>query len=226
MSVMFKEIATTKKFNSQPNQERTNQMPIIKQTESSYTPAPEGTHPARCYSMISLGTQVSANPQFKPSFQVVVGFELPNEAIEINGEKKPMAVSQFLNAYLGSPKKPSKTNLFLTAWRGRAFTESELAGFDLSKVVGASCLLNIIHEVKDGKTREKIASISPLPKGMTMPPAQNKPIIYEVEQGRDAMFQKLPEWTQNLISKCIEWNSPAIAAEAHTEEETSEDVPF
>ena len=178
--------------------------------------------------MISLGTQVSANPQFKPSFQVVVGFELPNEAVEINGEKKPMAVSQFLNAYLGSPKKPSKTNLFLTAWRGRAFTESELAGFDLSKVVGASCLLNIIHEVKDGKTREKIASISPLPKGMTMPLAQNKPIVYEVEQGRDAVFQKLPEWTQKMIEKCVEWTHPAAAEDPELEggEEEDQNVPF
>lgn len=202
-------------------------MPIIKQNESSFVPVPEGTHPARCYSMISLGTQQGNNPQFKPSFQVLIQFELPNESIEINGEKKPMMTSHFLNAYLGSPKKPSKTNLFLTAWRGRAFTEAELAGFDLSKVVGATCLLNMIHEQKDGKLRERIAAIMPLPKGMTMSGPINKPLIYEIEQGRDAVFQSLPEWTQKMIEKCQEWTQPAAAAsEPEAEAEANDDIPF
>ncbi len=149
--------------------------------------------------MISLGVQQGQNPAYRPSFQVVLGFELPNEQLEINGEKKPMAISQFLNAHLGSTTKPSKTNLWLSAWRGRAFTEQELAGFDLAKVVGAPCLLNVIHEMKDGKVREKIASISPLPKGMTMNGQINPSVVYEIEQGRDATFQALPEWMQKMI---------------------------
>jgi len=186
-------------------------MPVIKQSEKTYTPVPPGSHPARCVSMISLGTQAGNNPKFKPSFQVVLGFEFPNEQIEINGEKKPMMVMQFMNAYLGSVSKPSKTNLFLTSWRGRQFTPEELAGFDLAKVVGAPALINIIHEEREGKTREKIASISPLPKGMGMAGAVNEPVIYEIEEGRSDKFKALPEWAQKKIEQCEEWMHPAAA---------------
>jgi len=182
-------------------------MPIIKQTESSFEPIPEGTHPARCISVISLGTQPSNNPAYRPSFKVVLGFEFPNETIEVNGEKNPMTTSQFVNAYLGSPSKPSKTHLFLKSWRGKPFTEKELAGFDLAKVCGAPCLINIVHEKKENKTYCNIASISPLMKGMTIAPQVHKSVVYEITQGRDAAFQSLPEWTQKMIANCEEWNA-------------------
>jgi hypothetical protein len=162
--------------------------------------------------MVSLGTQPSNNPKFKPNFKVVLQFELPNELISFpDGTQKPMATSHFLTAYLGSVNKPSKTNLFLTAWRGRAFTEKELGGFDLAAVVGAPCLLNIIHETKDGKTRDRIASVSPLPKGMKVVGMINEPVKYEIEQGRDAVFAKLPEWMRKMIELCEEWTHPAAA---------------
>lgn len=204
-------------------------MPIIKQNESQFVPVPVGTHPARCYGMISLGTQPSSNPKYSDSFKVVLQFELPNESITMpDGTTKPMMVAHFLSAYLGSPKKPSRTNEFLTSWRGRAFTEKELAGFDLAKVVGSACLLNVIHETKDGKTREKIASISPLPKGMTISGQVNQNVIYEVEQGRDKVFNELPEWCRKMIEQCREWTHPAAAQDPEPEPEavSEEDVPF
>lgn len=187
-------------------------MPIIKASDKTFTPAPAGTFPARCYSMISLGTQPAGNPQYKPSFQVLLQFELPTEMIEVNGQPMPLGISKFLNAYLGSPKKPSQTNQFLQAWRGRPFTAQELLGFDLKAVVGAPCLLNIIHtEKSDGSMREQIASISPMPKGMVMPAQVNRKVIYEIEQGRDAVFQSFPEWIQKKIEACEEFHKPVAA---------------
>ena len=203
-------------------------MPIIKESESKYTPVPVGNHVARCYGMVSLGTQQGKNPKFQPSFQIALMFELPEEVLEINGEKKPMALTKFLNAYFGSPSKPSKTAQFITSWRGKPFTEQELKGFDIAKVVGATCLLNVVHAVKDGKTREEIASVSPMPKGMALPAAVNIPVVYEIEQGRDAVFRGLPEWMQKMIEKCEEWSRPSPAAVAEPEPEATEEesVPF
>ena len=187
-------------------------MPIIKQSENTFEPVPQGTHPARCCGMVSLGTQPSNHPKYQPSFKVVLMFEFPNEIIEIKGERKPMMTNHFLSAYLGSTKKPSKAAQFLTSWRGRAFTEQELAGFDLSKVIGAPCLLGIVHEDRGGSMREVISSISPLPKGMAAPPAITKPIHFEVEDGRGDKFKALPEWMQKMIESCEEWTSPKVAA--------------
>lgn len=189
-------------------------MPILKQSDKTYTPVPAGSHPARCYAMISLGTQPSKNPKYKPNFQILLMFEFPTEIVEINGEQRPMTNSAFLNAYLGPNSKPSNTHKFIVAWRGRPFTEDELNGFDVAKVVGAPCLINIIHETKDGVTRDKIASISPLPKGMVCPAQFHKSVVYEIEQGKDATYQALPEWIQEKIAACLEWTRPAIRNEA------------
>lgn len=205
-------------------------MPILKQNESSYKNIEPGTHPARCYGMISLGTQPSGVEKYSPSFQALLLFEFPSEIIEVNGEKKPMSTNHYIKAYLGSVRKPSKTNLFLTSWRGRAFTDVELAGFDLAKVVGATCLLNIVHSNRNGKTREDIASISPLPKGMTLPIQFNQSIVYEIEEGRNEKFRALPEWIQKKIELCSEWTKPLTKEElqhTHTKaDEKFDDVPF
>ena len=207
-------------------------MPIIKQSENSFTLLPPGTHPSRCYAMISLGTQPSKNPQFKPAFKCLLQFEVPGETIQVSGKDKPMMTNHFVTAYLGSVKKPSKTNLFLTSWRGRAFTETELAGFDLAKVVGSACLLNIVHENRNGQEREVIASISPLPKGMTVPPQFNPSVVYEIHQGKDDVYRNLPEWVQGMISNCLEWSAPPAAAAIDEEADATVsatgdgDVPF
>ena len=56
----------------------------------------------------------------------------------------------------------------LEAWRGRPFTNVELQGFDLENVVGAPCMLNVIHKQgSKGGTFSNIAGIMPLAKGFT-----------------------------------------------------------
>jgi len=211
-------------------------MPIIKESESTFKPVPAGAHAARCYAMVCIGTQRSANPQFMPQLQVILCFEIPSEKVEYQGEMRPMVVNQFLNAFLGRPNKPSNTRKFIESWRGKAFTDAEMKGFDLSKVVGSPCLLNIIHEDKNGKTREKIASISPLPKGMTIEKQFHKPVVYEIEHGRNETFNALPEWLRKKIEACEEWNEPQRAtsedeasnasADAAATEKKDDDIPF
>ena len=202
-------------------------MPQLKESTSSFKPVPAGAHAARCYGMVSIGTQIPTNPTYQPSFQVVLMFEIPAETIERDGKQVPLSICRFLGTSLGKPTKPTKTNQLLSSWRGKPFTIDEAKGFDLAKVVGHPCLLNIIHEDKNGQTRESIASISPLPKGMAIPPQINKSIIYEIEHGQNDVFKALPEWLQNKIKACAEWQTPAeppVAAPSIPAGQ--DDVPF
>ena len=57
----------------------------------------------------------------------------------------------------------------LEAWRGRPFTEEELAGFDLENLIEAPALVNIVHAHKDQKTYANINAIMRLPAGMQAP---------------------------------------------------------
>jgi len=210
-------------------------MPIIKQSETSYTLIPPGNYPARCYGVVSLGTQQPSNPQFSAQFKVVLMFEFPTETIERDGKTKPLGITQFLNAYLGSSKKPSKTAQFLTAWRGKPFTEAELKGFDLAKVIGVPCLISITHEDKGGKIREVISSIAPPLKGMAIPPQFNPSVHYEVEDKRNEVFNALPEWMRKMIEASDEFtgkvsgddvDNAAADAEALAQEKKADEVPL
>lgn len=58
----------------------------------------------------------------------------------------------------------------LDAWRGKSFTDEDLKeGFDVEKLVGAPCLLNVTQSKseKNGKVYANVSSIMPLPRGMS-----------------------------------------------------------
>jgi hypothetical protein len=57
----------------------------------------------------------------------------------------------------------------LESWRGRAFTDKELEAFDLESLLSVGCLINVIHESRNGSTYANVASVMRLPKGMTAP---------------------------------------------------------
>ena len=56
----------------------------------------------------------------------------------------------------------------LRSWRGREFTSAELFGFELETVIGAPCMLSIVHNVgRKGGTFANVSGVMKLPKGMT-----------------------------------------------------------
>lgn len=74
-----------------------------------------------------------------------------------------MVVSQ----YTLSLNSKAKLRQHLEAWRGRKFSGEELKGFDLEKLLGANCQLQIVHSLSDnGRTYANVQAIVPLGKGM------------------------------------------------------------
>lgn len=201
-------------------------MPVAKDSGGSFEPVPPGTHAARAVNVISLGTQPSNNPAFPPRFKVMIGWELPDETIDVNGEKKPMMISKEYTLALSE-----KANLRhdLESWRGKPFSADELAGFAVEKLIGAPCLLTVIHKEKaGGKTYANISSVSKLPKSMTCPDQVNESVHYEIEQGRDDVFDQLPEWIQRKISNCAEWKEGTGSHDAteRPADDEGDDIPF
>lgn len=200
-------------------------MPIAKET-SSFEPAPAGTHVARCFGCISLGTQHSE--MYADSFKVMLLFELPYEIINTQDGEMPMTISKEYTLSLG---KKSNLRKHLDAWRGRPFTQEELQGFDVAKVVGAPCQLTIVHvEKTGGGTYAKIEAITGLSKGTTCPAQVHKSVTYEIDQGMDETYKSMPEWIQKKIAACEEWKAPVTAPEptvAPSDDDTPpDDVPF
>ena len=181
--------------------------------------APAGSHVARCISVIDLGTQ---DTPFGESHKVRITWELPEEKAvfkEENGEQ-PFVLSK---DYTLSLYEKANLRHDLESWRGRAFTEQELRGFDISKLIGAPCLLSVIHKTSDkGKTFANISSVSALPKGMSCPPMINPAVEYAITDGRSEVYESFPEWLQKKIAGSREWGAePKLP-----EEEESGGIPF
>lgn len=136
-------------------------MPILaKRSEKTFTPAPAGTHQAVCCDVVDLGYIESSFTPGKKQHKVAVVWQI-NEAMQ-NG--KPFLVQQ---RYTLSLDEKANLRRDLESWRGKAFTEAELGGFDIENLLGVNCLLSIVHVERQGKVFANVKSVSPLMKGMS-----------------------------------------------------------
>lgn len=200
-------------------------MPYAKETGSAFTPAPAGTHMARCIGVISLGTQQPNSPTFNPSFKVMLVWELPNERVVTDGAKAQTVSKEY------SCSLSEKANLRkdLESWRGRPFTKEELGGFDVSAVLDKPCMISIIHKQSaKGSTYAAVNAVASLPKGSAVVPRVNDLVRFEIEDGRNEVFKSLPEFIQNKIAACDEWMQPHAAARHEPEQDpgSNDDMPF
>lgn len=204
-------------------------MPIAKESGGDFTPVPEGTHVARCFACISLGTQES--PMYPASFKVMLQFEIPDETIEIDGKPTPMVIGK---EYTLSLSEKAHLRHDLQSWRGREFTPKELEGFAVETVIGAPCMLTVLHKTSaKKKVYAAITSISKLPKAMQCAPQHHKSVKFEIENGPSDTFNALPEWIRKKIASCEEWTRGQDQPPMDTsrpaldeEESASDSVPF
>ena len=185
---------------------------IIKETATAFIAAPEGTHIARCFAVIELGTQLPGNPSFAPARKVMLGFELPNETVVRDGVAKPLVIWKEYNASLSEKATLRK---HLQGWRGRAFSAEELQGFQLEKILGAPALITIIHKrSQSGSTRGDIETIARPPANYPCPPPVTPKLFFEIPMGNGQAFINVPEWLQKKIVSSPEW---ADVVKTHTQ---------
>ena len=197
----------------------------------NFEPIPTGNYPARCYSMIHMGTiEETILGSVKKLNKVRVTWELPTEMKvfkEENGEQ-PMVISKEFT--LSMHEKATLRN-FLKNWRGKDFTDDEAESFDIEKLIGAPCMLNITHKTKkDGSSvYAEIGSVSTMPKGYACPDAINPQFVFTYENFDQEKFNNLPDFLKNKMVNSDEYKL-ALSGGNHTEspstEEEHDDLPF
>lgn len=139
-------------------------MPIIATAGDSktYTPAPEGTHQAVCVDVIDLGI-VEGSYQGKPNKRHKIDLAWQIDELRDDGKRFVL-----YKRYTLSLAEKATLRHDLESWRGRAFTEDELRGFDVETVINVNCLINVQHKKSaDGsRTYANVVSVMPLIKGM------------------------------------------------------------
>jgi hypothetical protein len=123
---------------------------------SSFTPCPAGLHQGVCADVIDLGM---VDGQFGLKHKVTLVFQV-NEPMD---DGRPFLVQR---RYTVSLDQKASLRKDLESWRGRPFTADELKGFDLEKLLGVNCQLNVQQSDRDGTTYANITAIVPLSRGM------------------------------------------------------------
>ena len=185
---------------------------------------PAGSFAARCYQIIDLGHQTFEwKGEAKVSPKVRITWEL-NEMMQ---DGRPFSISREYTASIGDKANLRKD---LEAWRGRPFTATELQNFSLENVLGAPCLLGVVHKPsKDGtKVYANVGSIMALPKGMPSPELVNPAVKFDIGTFDQKVFDGLSSYVQKkiLMSKELEENGIPQASSQDEPVIESDEVPF
>jgi len=198
---------------------------------TSFEPIATGNYPARCYSMVHLGTiEENILGTLKKLNKVRITWELPTELKVFKEEKgeQPQVISKEFTLSL---HEKATLRGFLKNWRGKDFTDEEAKAFDIEKLVGAPCMLNITHKTKkDGSgIYAEIGSVSAMPKGFVCPESINPAFVFTYENFDTDKFDSLPEFMRNKMINSDEYKLTMTGGqevESPSKEEDHNDLPF
>ncbi len=171
---------------------------VATQGTNEFPKVPTGVHNARCVRVIDLGTQrndYGGNITYKR--QVLIIWEVPDQM----ANDVPMTISKF---YTLSLHEKSNLGMDLVSWRGRPFTEQEKQGFDITKLIGVPCQINVMHN-DNGK--EKVSSVMPLGKDTKIHEQHHESISFSIDdfqKGQREQFNKLSEGIRKMILRSKE----------------------
>src|SRR4051794_3571047 len=113
---------------------------IAKANGGDFVLCPAGAHAGVCVDVIDLGIVESEfNGEKKKAHKVRVVWQIEEE--QDNGKRFTAG-----KRYTLSLHEKATLRKDLESWRGRPFTNQELDGFDLEKLLGIGALINVIHE--------------------------------------------------------------------------------
>ena len=132
---------------------------IAKEPESTFTPWPEGLHHAVCVDVIGLGV-LQTNWGDKHKVRIVWQVEEEN-----TDTGRRFDVRKHYNLSLHTKATLRKD---LESWRGRTFSPDELKGFDLERLLGVNCQVQVVQNITDeAKVYANVQALVPPPKGTT-----------------------------------------------------------
>lgn len=166
---------------------------------------PAGLHVAVCYLVADVGLQPGSAAFPDPKRKVRLQFEIPGETVTYEKDGKevvgPMTIGAFFTASMNAKAILRKS---LESWRGKKFSDAEAEQFDIARILGKPCQIQVMH-TDDGQYAN-IANVLPPPKSCKEK-ATNKLVFYSTEE--DAQFADLPKWLQEKVENQLD---PAPAA--------------
>jgi len=196
---------------------------------------PQGVFIGRCYSLIDLGTQHTSG-QYGDKFQhkLKIGWELFGEeengtplTVDVDGVMMPLTISK---TYTVSLHEKAGLRRDLSAWRGKDFTDDEAKAFDVSKLIGAYCMINVTESTTNNKTYSNVAGITPLPGALknAKPEPVHANVKFDLDEPDMKVFATFHEKLQEAIKKSPEWakSQGTSYTPSHDDSFDDSDAPF
>jgi len=170
-----------------------------------YPPVDAGTYPARLVQVIDLGLQPQAPYQGQekpPANEIMLTYELLDEFLpddEGNEDKtKPRWYSETMSI------RNLESDLAKSTKRYYALDPDENFRGDWSKLVGASCMVTLVHKPRQGDPENPYVNVgnvsSMRPKeAAKAPELVNPPKVFDLDDPDLEVFNSLPTWLQDKI---------------------------
>ncbi|MFZ4539336.1 phage replication initiation protein, NGO0469 family [Propionivibrio sp.] len=201
---------------------------------------PSGAFIGRCFSLIDLGTQRTEGQYgVKDQHKIQIGWELFGEdddghplTVDFDGAVMPMTIKK---SYTVSLHEKATLRKDLASWRGRDFTDEEAKAFDIAKLMGQYCMVNVTTSENGGKTYSNVGGLTKLPTAFkdAKPVAVHKDRVFDLDRPDMEMFNGFHEKLQEAIKKAPEWKGGKKAATEHQSEnpgdgfdDMPDDLPF
>ena len=188
----------------------------------SYELPPAGVYLARCIKMIDIGTQTNESPKYgvKKQREIILYWELltdddTGEAVFMEDGKSVFVIS---NKYTWSMHTKANLRKTLDSWRGVPFTDEEAKDFEISKLLGKYCKLQVVHNVSGDRTFANVGSIMTTTKE---PAGVNKLVTFSIEDPDMEVYESLPEWLKDKINSAPEFDGDFDESGIEIEEDTT-----
>lgn len=180
-----------------------------------YKQASIGTHTGICYMVIDIGTQVVSFPgdEDKAVKQIMLGWELPDE---LTDDGKPLSI---MKTYTLSFNEKASLAKDYKAWT----KETAPKTFNLSKLIGLGCNLNIGH-TSGGNA--KVTGVSALKASETVPILSRDSILFDMRQPQDKEMSKIPDFIKDKIGNSPEYQAWVLRDPISHENDFSDEIPL
>ena len=124
---------------------------------------PTGLMPAVCVYVVDMGLQLNKGGESKRKVRLV--FETQATISEGEYEGKPFMLSTEMTF---SMFKSSLLRTTIHNWFGKNMDDETAEEFDLEKLVGQQCTINVVENESNGRTYTNIAAVNPATKGVSL----------------------------------------------------------
>jgi hypothetical protein len=184
---------------------------IVNENAKEFKRLEAGSYLATCFGIVDLGVQPQEfeGKKVLSRQKMMLFFEIDKASEDDDGnplvlereDGKPFVIT---NEYTSNLSPKSKLKEHLNSWRGRPFTDEELASFNVAKLLGVTCMVAVDL---NSKGYNKILALSKPIAGLPKPKPSLPKFIFDDTAPDVEVWAMLPNWVKNKINDAENWDA-------------------